>query len=424
MAETVRRTLVRRAFFRLSLVVLALLVPLVVLAVCDRVEARRLRAAVAEIQGKGEPVTLAELRARPATADGLKTERYFRAAAVLASDPRESGLFDRVRDAERTGEWPAGLVEEMRAYLGDHEDALRLLDRAALLPFEGFSPETADAFAGLLPLARLAALRTWSLSLDRDGNRATDSLYAELRLRPAIEWAWLVAIEPIDEMDRVGRVLSAVHPTSSKLSRIEPVLADLDRDDGLKRWFLRRRAALIESPLGPGHGAWAATETGFRQPGFFERMRRPWMDREITRQVEMLSRVISALDEPWPERGAAIESVGDQDFSRSNVAMSHQILDDLALVRSARVAVAIERYRREHAEAMPARLDDLVPAYIHALPVDPYSGQPLLLRHEARSYAVYSLGPNRRDDGGDFTLLRFVQGVREPRDVGTRIQYR
>jgi hypothetical protein len=104
--------------------------------------------------------------------------------------------------------------------------------------------------------------------------------------------------------------------------------------------------------------------------------------------------------------------------------MANQIVGDLALVRVARVAVAIERYRREHREAMPARLDDLVPGYLDALPVDPYSGRGLLFRAEARSYAIYSLGPNRRDDNGDFTLLRFAQAARESRDVGLRIQYR
>jgi hypothetical protein len=114
----------------------------------------------------------------------------------------------------------------------------------------------------------------------------------------------------------------------------------------------------------------------------------------------------------------------DDQIRRPDVSMSIQIVNDLAMVRAARVAVAIERYRREHAETMPTRLDDVVPGYLEAVPVDPYSGWPLLLRIEARSYAVYSLGPNRRDDNGDFTLLRFFQGVRESRDVGLRIQYR
>jgi hypothetical protein len=43
------------------------------------------------------------------------------------------------------------------------------------------------------------------------------------------------------------------------------------------------------------------------------------------------------------------------------------------------VAVAIERLRRDR-NALPAQLADLVPQYLREIPVDPYSGQPLLFR--------------------------------------------
>ena len=104
--------------------------------------------------------------------------------------------------------------------------------------------------------------------------------------------------------------------------------------------------------------------------------------------------------------------------------MSNQIVDDLALVRAARVAVAVEQYRREPPRRDAGASRRSRARLPKAVPVDPYSGWPLLFRAEARSYAVYSLGPNRRDDNGDFTLLRFAQGGRQSRDVGMRIQYR
>jgi hypothetical protein len=157
----------------------------------------------------------------------------------------------------------------------------------------------------------------------------------------------------------------------------------------------------------------------------------PWLERQMRRRAETLSTVIAVLDQPWPERAGAaarvyeaLSSPPSELLRRPDVTMSKQIVDDLALVRVARTVVAIERYRREHGETMPARLDDLVPGYIDAVPVDPYSGRRLLFRTEPRSYAVYSLGPNRRDDSGDFTLLRFAQAAREFRDLGMRIQYR
>jgi len=438
MTETVRRSLVRPVFMRWSLLAFALLIPVVVHAGWDYVEARRFRQVVAEIRGRGEPVTLGDIRTRPAKTEAFRSDRYYRAAAVLASNrPQEQGFFERVRDAAWKGEWAGSLAEETRRQVGDREDALQLLDRAAPLTFEGFSNGTEGASLALFPLARLAGLRTMLLAFDGDGDHAAASLYAELRLRLVVEWAWPIFRAPIDEVDRVGRVLSSTHPTSAALSGIGRALVDLDRDDALKMWFLRRRAALFNSTFGPGpFPNWAMNETvfdlvSFRGAVLGRVLGQPWLERQMRRRAETLSTVIAALDQPWPERAGAaarvyeaLSSPPSELLRRPDVTMSKQIVDDLALVRVARTVVAIERYRREHGETMPARLDDLVPGYIDAVPVDPYSGRRLLFRTEARSYAVYSLGPNRRDDSGDFTLLRFAQAARESRDLGMRIQYR
>jgi hypothetical protein len=50
----------------------------------------------------------------------------------------------------------------------------------------------------------------------------------------------------------------------------------------------------------------------------------------------------------------------------------------------------------------PARLADLVPSYLKALPVDPFTGQEFVYRTTpaGNSCWFYSLGPDRRDDGG------------------------
>ena len=388
---------------------------------------------------------MADVRPRPTTDDGFRSDRYYRAAAALAGGrPERRSIFDRIQDAERNGVvWPDGLADEMRRHLGEREDALQLLDRAAPLTFEGLSHGTDGSLSSLFVLARLAGLRTVSLVIDRDPARAIESSYAELRLRPVVDWAWPIFAPRFEEVDRLGRVLSATHPAAAALLRVAGALADLDRDDRLKRWFLGRRAALLGSSFvsGPLQGRVVTDPAAIGPFGLFDGvglrgallgqvLGQPWFERQLRRRIDVLSAVLIALDQPWPERIDAVARVydtsssSDDRFRRPDVSVSQQIVDDLALVRAARVVVAIERYRREHRETMPPRLDDLVPAYLAAVPVDPYSGWPLLFRAEARSYVVYSLGPNQRDDGGDFSLLRFVQAARQSRDVGIRIQDR
>lgn len=69
----------------------------------------------------------------------------------------------------------------------------------------------------------------------------------------------------------------------------------------------------------------------------------------------------------------------------------------LARLRTAAVAVACERFRQRHGR-WPATVADL-PGVDAA---DPYTGLPLVLKRLPDGLAVYSLGPDRQDDGGTF----------------------
>ena len=70
-----------------------------------------------------------------------------------------------------------------------------------------------------------------------------------------------------------------------------------------------------------------------------------------------------------------------------------------ANVRCASVAVAAERYHRDHGD-WPAALRELTPRYIKELPNDPYDGQPLRYKRLADGVVVCSVGPDKEDDGG------------------------
>jgi hypothetical protein len=70
-----------------------------------------------------------------------------------------------------------------------------------------------------------------------------------------------------------------------------------------------------------------------------------------------------------------------------------------AELRSAAAALAAERYRLARGR-WPKSLDDLVPDYLPAVPSDPFDGQPLRLGHRPDGLVVYSIGPDKTDDGG------------------------
>jgi hypothetical protein len=62
-----------------------------------------------------------------------------------------------------------------------------------------------------------------------------------------------------------------------------------------------------------------------------------------------------------------------------------------------RLLIACQRYERRNG-LLPAKLDDLVPEFIEAVPKDPFDGQPL--RYSAERRIIWSVGKNLKDDGG------------------------
>ena len=68
--------------------------------------------------------------------------------------------------------------------------------------------------------------------------------------------------------------------------------------------------------------------------------------------------------------------------------------------RAARVGLAVERYRLAHQNALPDTLDQLVPQFLAAVPADPFDAKPLRYAKKSPGYVIYSIGKDRKDDGG------------------------
>lgn len=82
-----------------------------------------------------------------------------------------------------------------------------------------------------------------------------------------------------------------------------------------------------------------------------------------------------------------------------------------ALHRLAMLGLAMARYYAEHKE-YPDRLQELVPEYIAAVPVDPFDGKPMKMRIAERRIVLYSIGRDMTDDQGTER-----EGTRESSDL-------
>ena len=73
-----------------------------------------------------------------------------------------------------------------------------------------------------------------------------------------------------------------------------------------------------------------------------------------------------------------------------------------AMFETARVGIACKIYKTLHGD-FPQDLTELFPEILEKMPVDPFTGQPLIYKRRDSGIMVFSVGSNRKDDGGNGT---------------------
>ncbi|OHB83868.1 MAG: hypothetical protein A2Z38_09050 [Planctomycetes bacterium RBG_19FT_COMBO_48_8] len=127
--------------------------------------------------------------------------------------------------------------------------------------------------------------------------------------------------------------------------------------------------------------------------------------------IDLMQDLIDAMDLPNTERLAAFKAVQESINTGGrggtltgiiwpirtyliNIDVRH-----LALLHTTQTALAVERYRLAEGR-LPKSLDNLVPAYMDAIPDDPFDGSPLKYHVRQSGYVVYSVGEDLTDEGG------------------------
>jgi hypothetical protein len=96
-----------------------------------------------------------------------------------------------------------------------------------------------------------------------------------------------------------------------------------------------------------------------------------------------------------------LRSILDEWSAKDSFAFERE-LDSINQVRMGILilGLAVRAYQLQTGR-LPASLDELIPSQLPSIPDDPYSnGQPLKYRLSGNDFQLYSVGPNRVDDGG------------------------
>jgi hypothetical protein len=125
------------------------------------------------------------------------------------------------------------------------------------------------------------------------------------------------------------------------------------------------------------------------------------MLRSMNEQVEFGKLPAWEMIRATEEKAKGLESVHSSQKGLSRIFSQSAQIDARvrASLRIAYTALACERFHLAHGK-WPGRVQDLVPQYLSAAPLDPYDDAPLRIVRKGSAIVVYSISQDREDQGG------------------------
>ena len=287
----------------------------------------------------------------------------------------------------------------------------------------------------LTGLGALACLRADLAAVRGDGDAAAAALVPCARLQRTLIRTAYRAGHATRVLGSLRILFRRTQPSDASLATLQRAFETWPDEDVVLRDLLEDRARLIDT-----------SEDGLRRSvsPVVRILFHPFMLRSVRRGIASFEPFIAIARRPWLARWQAAAEI-ERGYARmmppSRRGFLARLTDplpigatgmalgragqELAARRLAIAVIAIERFRRAHGGALPASLDALAPALIPAVPQDPFSGAPLLYRHDEAGYVVYSVDVNRHDEGGllygrgsavgTFRRFRIAARLRDPR---------
>jgi hypothetical protein len=323
---------------------------------------------------------------------------------------------------------------ELKAVLASNQAALSLLYAAPASGRSRYPIHLQDGPATPLPdlgsLKRAVSLLSAEALLhatDGDAEKATQAFLVAGRVAESVSEEPIVISQLVRYADwaillpRLERALCLTPFTDRQLASLQEIVERAERPQAAVRAMVgeqainlavftdRKMAAdafkWMQGSRGrPGDLLTAVCVTFSRVTGLLEKDKAFFCD--------SMGRRIAALELGYPARFAASEQAALATNTPSQLYIFSRMLlpslarfhireaDHVALVRVAATALAIERFRLAHSNALPENLEHLIPACCKAVPADPYDGKPLRYKTHGASYVVYSIGSDGQDDGG------------------------
>ncbi|MGA2265342.1 MAG: hypothetical protein ABSH10_02805 [Phycisphaerae bacterium] len=360
--------------------------------VSNAVTAKEVEAEIAKLRAAGQPVTFADWKKTfLPVAEANDAAPFYKAALALyqksAWNNKVEDLLDRLQSlTTQPATSPAPSDAEIKEVLVANAAVLEQIDLGSSRPQCAYDFDLSqEAIDVVLPkmtawraLAKLTQIRTIWLARQGQVNEAVSSLVSSFRLlRIADRWPTLVVslVKVGGEalyVNAIPAILEAGPLSDPQLAAIESTLAQADPTVGMERIWAIERVYVLENQY---------EYTSYSM---------------VVQELQTYRQCMEAAHRGWPKAFDLTQ----------HITSDHPITSTFMLfgrtagrVRSAEVAVMVERYRLAKGQ-LPVSLQELRDFVGHELPADPFTGKDLIYKVRGKGFMVYSVGDDKTDDGG------------------------
>ena len=386
----------------------------------------RLAAQWAAIRAAGEPVTLADL-AHPPIPPEKNAATYLRQADadVRAIDnaitvPDLYKLFNSDNVFYPIYPLPPQVQKAIKAACDAHPKAFGLLEQAAACPDYDlrldYTLSSGEFISELLPVVqslrsnvRVLQYRIWLLVAEKKHDEAMRTALVIFRLgqhcarNPAFV-SYLVAITFQDIAISSADFILQTGPVSKEVrDALDAELAIQERMDGFSA-ALKSERPFIRDFLAqhPGRHFWLINR------GLWNRRESEYLDKKQSLLVllrerasyEKIEKSFDKADSQWGNDPNKYAEESEHNLFKGIFSALKCVVQTQAKIRCLRVLNSLQTHVPAGSETIPKLSELGLPA---ETTVDPFNGQPLIVKKLPNGWLVYSVGWNLQDDGGKIT---------------------
>ncbi len=389
---------------------------------------KKLRARIETIRAAGYPVTCEELDKWYSIPETAENAAYIILDAIdYYVEPKNVEFLPLLGKAElpaRTEPLPENMGIIISKYLNDNQKSIELLHEAASLEYSRYPIDLSLGLGTLAPPLQDLKQSVKSLNLEAiihaENNESQSAIQS---LKSSLSIANSLSEEPIivSQLVRIScqaltvsileRIINRTDLTDEQFIELGKVFAHAQEFSGISRAFIGERCQILSVFKNP---------TILNEDIFGDIPPKPILeaykalglaDMDALEYLDIMDGYIKANQLPLHLRQEAVDAVEPEIESISQIHILLRIfmpalsgittldLRNFAGLRTARVALAIQRYRLAK-DKLPDQLNDLVPDYLDAVPKDPFDGKELRYKKLERGFVVYSIGEDLSDDGG------------------------